>query len=82
MCEALDRSNLESPTDAYESALVSLSGDDGQEPLERDALPWLKDPKTRPSLWTILKDSIGKDLSHMGAPVYFNDPTSLLQKCA
>ena len=81
LCEALDRSYIETPI-GYATALTSLRGEDDQEPLERDALPWLKDPKTKPSFWTILKDSIGKDLSHMGVPVYFNDPTSLLQKCA
>ena len=65
------------------SALVTLNSDGDQfEPLERDVLPWLKDPKLRPGMWTVLKDSIGKDLSHIGVPVYFNDPTSLLQKCA
>ena len=48
------------------------------EPLERDRLPWLKDPKSRPSIWTILKDTIGKDISRISMPVYFNDPTSLV----
>jgi hypothetical protein len=30
------------------------------------------------SIWAIIKDSIGKDLSKMSVPVYFNDPTGLL----
>jgi hypothetical protein len=34
------------------------------------------------SIWAIIKDSIGKDISKLTVPVYFNDPTSLLQKCA
>ena len=51
---------------------------DTDEPLERDELPWLKDPNSRPSIWTILKDTVGKDFSRMSVPVYFNDPTSLL----
>jgi len=51
--------------------------------MERDELPWLKDPNARISLWTVLKDSIGAgDFSKISVPVYFNDPTSLLQKCA
>lgn len=46
-------------------------------------MPWLKDPNARISLWTVLKDSIGAgDFSKISVPVYFNDPTSLLQKCA
>ena len=58
-------------------------GTEDDEPLERDELPWLKDPNAKISLWAIIKDSIGKgDLSKMSVPVYFNDPTSLLQKCA
>lgn len=57
--------------------------DDDEEPLEREELPWLKDPNAKISLWAIIKDSIGSgDLSRMSVPVYFNDPTSLLQKCA
>jgi hypothetical protein len=56
--------------------------DDVDEPLERDVLPWLKDPNAKISIWAILKDNIGKDISRISVPVVFNDPTSLLQKCA
>ena len=45
----------------------------------RDSLPFFKDPKIKFSLWTIIKDSIGKDISKMTVPVYFNSPLSLLQ---
>ena len=51
------------------------------DPHERFVLPFLKDPKIKISIWTIIKDSIGKDLSKMSVPVYFNDPTNILQKC-
>ena len=51
-----------------------------EEPLERYQLPFLKDPKTKASMWTVIKDSIGKDMSGMTFPVDFNDPTSLTQK--
>jgi hypothetical protein len=46
--------------------------------LERAELPWLKDPNAKVSVFAIIKDSIGKDLSKLQVPVYFNDPTSLL----
>jgi hypothetical protein len=46
--------------------------------MERDELPWLKDPNAGISVWAIIKDSIGKDISKLSVPVYFNDPTSLL----
>jgi len=49
--------------------------------LERNALPWLKDPKAKVSFFSIIKENIGKELSRISVPVYFNDPTSLLQKC-
>jgi hypothetical protein len=31
--------------------------------MERFELPWLKDPKIKVSIWAIIKDSLGKDLS-------------------
>ena len=45
-------------------------------------LPWLKDPNAKISFWAIIKDNLGKDISKLSVPVFFNDPTSLLQKCA
>jgi hypothetical protein len=45
---------------------------------ERDVLPYFKDPKVKISIWTIIKDSIGKDITKMSVPVYFNDPTNIL----
>ncbi|KAL3645593.1 Oxysterol-binding protein-related protein 2A [Castilleja foliolosa] len=33
------------------------------------------------SLWSMIKDNIGKDLTRVCLPVYFNEPISSLQKC-
>ncbi|KAI4307317.1 hypothetical protein L6164_030519 [Bauhinia variegata] len=33
------------------------------------------------SLWSMIKDNIGKDLTRVCLPVYFNEPVSSLQKC-
>ncbi|XP_028804389.1 oxysterol-binding protein-related protein 2A [Neltuma alba] len=33
------------------------------------------------SLWSMIKDNVGKDLSRICLPVYFNEPISSLQKC-
>ncbi|KAJ1439220.1 Pleckstrin-like proteiny domain [Sesbania bispinosa] len=33
------------------------------------------------SLWSLIKDNIGKDLTKVCLPVYFNEPLSSLQKC-
>ena len=42
----------------------------------------MKDPSIKLSIWAVIKDSIGKDISKLTVPVYFNDPLNLLQKCA
>ncbi|KAJ1979067.1 hypothetical protein H4R35_001651 [Dimargaris xerosporica] len=34
------------------------------------------------SLWSILKSSVGKDLSRISMPVFLNEPTSMLQRMA
>ena len=34
------------------------------------------------SLWSILKEVVGKDLTKVCLPVYFNEPLSALQKLA
>lgn len=49
---------------------------------DRTCLPYKKDPKDRPSVWKILKDAVGKDLSRFCVPVYFNEPISMVQKVA
>ncbi|KAJ6347607.1 hypothetical protein OIU76_004148 [Salix suchowensis] len=33
------------------------------------------------SLWSVIKDNVGKDLTRVCLPVYFNEPISSLQKC-
>lgn len=47
----------------------------------RDALPEPLEKEKGVSLWSIIKDSIGKDLTRVCLPVYFNEPLSSLQKC-
>lgn len=42
------------------------------DPPERDRLPFFKDPKIKFSVWTVIKDSLGKDLTKISLPVYFN----------
>ena len=49
---------------------------------ERQALPAFKDPNKKVSIWKVIKDSIGKDLSKLTVPVYYNEPLSMLQKIA
>ena len=49
---------------------------------ERLTLPHLRDPNTKIGIFQILKDLIGKDLSKISLPVYFNEPLSITQKAA
>lgn len=47
----------------------------------RDKLPDPKEKEKPVGLWSIIKENIGKDLSGVCLPVYFNEPLSSLQKC-
>lgn len=48
----------------------------------RDQLPYLVPPNQTFSIWSILKDAIGKDLSKITMPIQLNEPISMLQKTA
>jgi len=61
---------------------VGQSVDEFGELMERTQLPWFKDPSKKISIWTIIKDSIGKYVAKLSVPVYFNDPLSIIQKAA
>jgi hypothetical protein len=71
--DAMDFIPMLTPSNVKEG---ELDGD--EEPKERMVLPYFKDPKIKISVWTVIKDSIGKDISKMSVPVYFNDPTGFL----
>ncbi|KAL6338096.1 hypothetical protein AAG906_010664 [Vitis piasezkii] len=47
----------------------------------RNKLPDAVEKEKGVSLWSIIKDNIGKDLTKVCLPVYFNEPISSLQKC-
>ena len=46
----------------------------------RDRLPVIRNPTQKFNIWKVLKDTIGKDMSKMAVPVYFNEPLSFLQR--
>ncbi len=48
----------------------------------RTILPALKPPDQKVSIWKVIKDAVGKDLSRFCVPVYFNEPISMVQKIA
>lgn len=43
-------------------------------------LPHERPPNLKISVWSILKNCIGKDLTRISMPVYFNEPLSMCQK--
>ena len=47
----------------------------------RTKLPNPVEKEKAVSLWSMIKDNIGKDLTRVCLPVYFNEPISSLQKC-
>lgn len=47
----------------------------------RNKLPDPVEKEKGVSLWSLIKDNIGKDLTKVCLPVYFNEPLSSLQKC-
>lgn len=53
-------------------------------PKRREALPTPKQKDDNSSIWSImwsiLKESLGKDLTHITLPFFFNEPLSVLQK--
>lgn len=48
----------------------------------RHEMPIDKDNRPSVSLWSILKNNIGKDLTKISFPVSLNEPTSMLQRMA
>ncbi|GJQ15852.1 hypothetical protein GpartN1_g7643.t1 [Galdieria partita] len=50
--------------------------------LRRTKLPVHRGDVKRPSLWSVLKDAVGKDVSRISIPVTFNEPLSFLQRMA
>lgn len=71
----------------------AFEADDSVDPAIRAAgtnFPYVKHRKKLPdpvekekgvSLWSMIKDNIGKDLTKVCLPVYFNEPLSSLQRC-
>jgi len=57
--------------------LIPMTG-----PNTRTTVPPPKNALKRPSVWGMLKDSVGKDLSKISIPVEFNEPISFLQRMA
>lgn len=68
-------------SEADESSDVELVGFNYPKVQRRSKLPEPKEKEKSVSLWAMIKDNIGKDLTKVCLPVYFNEPISSLQKC-
>jgi hypothetical protein len=69
------------PTDDNSSTALQKSYKGYEDPV-RTKLPIDADNRPKVSLWGILKNMIGKDMTKMTLPVSFNEPTSLLYRVA
>ncbi|XP_026421744.1 oxysterol-binding protein-related protein 2A-like isoform X2 [Papaver somniferum] len=69
--------------DIVEKMHTGTDSNKNQYPLieRRDKLPFPIEKEKAVSLWSIIKDNVGKDLTRVCLPVYFNEPISSLQKC-
>lgn len=72
----------ESPTHSHEGEVhMDSVGFDYPKVQRRKCLPDPKEKEKSVSLWSMIKDNIGKDLTKVCLPVYFNEPISSLQRC-
>lgn len=60
---------------------MDIVGFDYPQVARRKSLPEPKEKEKSVSLWSMIKDNIGKDLTKVCLPVYFNEPISSLQRC-
>nr|KYP40759.1 Oxysterol-binding protein 1 [Cajanus cajan] len=65
----------------HEKSAIGSVGFNYPEVKRRKKLPDPVEKESSVSLWSIIKDNIGKDLTKVCLPVYFNEPISSLQKC-
>jgi hypothetical protein len=70
--------SLTSPTHSEISLPINIEPYAGYQQLREELA--LSDARPSTSLWSVLKHSIGKDLTKISFPVFFNEPTSMLQR--
>ncbi|THG09127.1 hypothetical protein TEA_006366 [Camellia sinensis var. sinensis] len=69
----IDAKNLDAVKETINSTYPQIE--------RRKKLPDPVEKEKGVSLWSIIKDNVGKDLTRVCLPVYFNEPISSLQKC-
>lgn len=71
--EYFNEPNVGSGSNLYNSGHADIK--------RRTKLPDPAEKEKGVSLWSMIKDNVGKDLTRVCLPVYFNEPISSLQKC-
>ena len=66
---------------SIESLTTDKANEDMSYSKRRTKLPEPVEKEKGVSLWSMIKDNVGKDLTRVCLPVYFNEPLSSLQKC-
>ena len=69
------------PKGASDSSSIGLVDSTYPYVKRRKRLPEPKEKEKEASLWSLIKGSIGMDLTRVCLPVSFNEPISSLQKC-
>lgn len=54
----------------------------GEDHEVRTQLPAFKDHTRKFSIWGLIRDNIGQDLTRVALPIILNEPVTMLQKCA
>ncbi|CCH43441.1 Oxysterol-binding protein [Wickerhamomyces ciferrii] len=79
----VDDSQLSNELQKQKNLVLSSEGSyKGYEFEPRKELSLKVDNRPKVGLWGILKSMIGKDMTKISLPVFFNEPTSLLQRVA
>ncbi|KAL5551153.1 hypothetical protein UlMin_001329 [Ulmus minor] len=68
-----DAEKMNNPKEVHDSRYPHIE--------RRTKLPDPVEKEKGVSLWSMIKDNVGKDLTRVCLPVYFNEPISSLQKC-
>ncbi|KAL0909576.1 hypothetical protein M5K25_020457 [Dendrobium thyrsiflorum] len=84
------RSEIDSSDEEENFGIAAIDGHDPSASSIGSSYPFVRRRRKLPdpvekekgvSLWSMIKDNIGKDLTKVCLPVYFNEPLSSLQKC-
>eukprot|EP00210_Caulerpa_lentillifera_P001647 g1583.t1 len=72
--------SIEGPVGISTEKLEQWLKENGRPQSRRDRLPQPIEKEKKVGLWSIIKECIGKDLTKICLPVYFNEPISALQR--